>query len=145
MWFIYVYIYICIYIYIYTHTHTHTHIYILSHVQFFAMPWTIQPARSLCPWNSPGKNTGVGCHFQGIVPTQGLNLSVASPALAGRFFTTSAPGITYGDTRDPSSISGSGRSPGGGPSNPLQYSFLGNLWTEEPGGLQSMGSHRVGH
>ena len=22
-----------------------------------------QPARLLCPWNSPGKNTGVGCHF----------------------------------------------------------------------------------
>ena len=28
-----------------------------------------------CPWNSPGKNTGVGCHslLQGIFPTQGLN------------------------------------------------------------------------
>ena len=22
-----------------------------------------QPTRLLCPWNSPGKNTGVGCHF----------------------------------------------------------------------------------
>ena len=30
----------------------------------------------LCPWSSPGKNTGVGCHsfLQGIFPTQGLNL-----------------------------------------------------------------------
>ena len=30
----------------------------------------------LCPWDFPGKNTGVGCHFllQGIVPTQGSNL-----------------------------------------------------------------------
>ena len=29
----------------------------------------------LCPWESPGKNSGVGCHFllQGIFPTQGLN------------------------------------------------------------------------
>ena len=29
----------------------------------------------LCPWDSPGNNTGVGCHFlvQGIFPTQGLN------------------------------------------------------------------------
>ena len=29
----------------------------------------------LCPWDSPGKNTGVGCHalLQGIFPTQGLN------------------------------------------------------------------------
>ena len=32
----------------------------------------------LCPWDSPGKNTGVGCHFllHGIFPTQGLNLSL---------------------------------------------------------------------
>ena len=22
-----------------------------------------QPTRFLCPWDSPGKNTGVGCHF----------------------------------------------------------------------------------
>ena len=38
-------------------------------------PHGLQPARLLCPWNSPGKNTGVGCHalFQGIFPTQGLN------------------------------------------------------------------------
>ena len=30
------------------------------------------PARFLCPWDFPGKNTGVGCHFllQGIFPTQ---------------------------------------------------------------------------
>ena len=30
---------------------------------------------SLCPWNSPGKNTGVGSHFplQRIFPTQGSN------------------------------------------------------------------------
>ena len=57
----------------------------------FATPWTLA-ARLLCAWNSPGKNTGVGCHslFQGIFPTQGLNLSLLSPALAGGFFTTSA-------------------------------------------------------
>ena len=32
-------------------------------------------ARLLCPWNFPGKNTGVGCSFllQGIFLTQGLN------------------------------------------------------------------------
>ena len=32
----------------------------------------------LCPWDFPGKNTGVGCHFllQGIFPTQGLNLHI---------------------------------------------------------------------
>ena len=42
-------------------------------------------------------------------------------------------------------IPGSGRSPGWGNGTPLQYSYLGNPWTEEPGGLQSMGSQRVRH
>ena len=39
-----------------------------------ATPWTIA-LQVLCPWDSPGKNTGVGCHFllQGIFPTQGSN------------------------------------------------------------------------
>ena len=35
----------------------------------------LQPARLLCPWGSPSRNTGVGCHFflQGIFPIQGPN------------------------------------------------------------------------
>ena len=35
----------------------------------------LQSTKLLCPWDSPGKNTGVGCHvlLQGIFPTQGLN------------------------------------------------------------------------
>ena len=39
-----------------------------------------QTARLLCPWDSPGKNTAEGCHFlfQGIFPTQGLNLRLLS-------------------------------------------------------------------
>ena len=38
-------------------------------------PYGPEPARLLCPWDSPGKNTGVGCHalLQGIFPTQGSN------------------------------------------------------------------------
>ena len=43
------------------------------------------------------------------------------------------------------SIPGSERSPGEGNGNPLQYSCLKIPWTEELGGLQSMGSQRVGH
>ena len=33
----------------------------------------LYPARLFCPWNFPGKNTGVSCHFllQAIFPTQG--------------------------------------------------------------------------
>ena len=50
-----------------------------------------------------------------------------------------------GDVRDAGSIPGLGRCPGEGDGNPLQYSFLENPWTEKPGGLQSIGSQRVGH
>ena len=41
----------------------------------------MQPARLLCPWDSPGKNIGVGCHglHQRIFPTQGLNPSLLHP------------------------------------------------------------------
>ena len=46
---------------------------------------------------------------------------------------------------DPRSIPGLGRSPGEGNGNPLQYPAWKISWTEEPGGLQSMGSQRVGH
>ena len=45
--------------------------------RLFATPWTVT-TRLLCPWDSPGKNTGVGCHahLQGIFPTQGWNLGL---------------------------------------------------------------------
>ena len=35
----------------------------------------LQPSRLLCPWDSPGKNTGLDCHalLQGIFPTQESN------------------------------------------------------------------------
>ena len=41
---------------------------------FFATPRTLH-GPYLCPWNSPGQNTGVGCHslLQGIFPTKGSN------------------------------------------------------------------------
>ena len=43
-----------------------------------------------------------------------------------------------GDARDTGSVSGSGRSPGEGNSNPVQVWKI--PWTEEPGRLRSMGS-----
>ena len=98
-----------------------------------------------------------------------------SPALAGRFLTAGPPGkslgqifhdVVYcrywasqaalvvenqptsaGDIRDVSSIPGLGRSPGGGLGQATHSSIL--AWriqrTEELGGLQSMGSQKVGH
>ena len=81
----------------------------------------------------------------GDLPKPGTDLlSLVSPALTGRFFTTEPPGKPDGDTddevvlviknlpanaadlRDMGSIPGSGRSPGEGNGNPLQYSCLGN-------------------
>ena len=50
-----------------------------------------------------------------------------------------------GDIRDVCSIPGSGKSHGGGHDNLLQNSCLKNPWTEEPGGLQSIGLQRVTH
>ena len=47
------------------------------------------------------------------------------------------------NAEDLGSVPGSGRSPGGGHVNPLQYSPLENPWTEEAGGYSSWG-HRVG-
>ena len=45
----------------------------------FATPQTVASQAPLS-WDSPGKNTGVGCHFllQGIFQTQGLNPGLLS-------------------------------------------------------------------
>ena len=51
-----------------------------------------------CPWNFPGKNTGVDCHFllQGIFADLGIEpVPFASPALEDRSFTTVLPRSTY--------------------------------------------------
>ena len=47
---------------------------LLSRVRLFATPWTVV-YQLLCPWDFPGKNTGLGCHFllQGIFLIQGSN------------------------------------------------------------------------
>ena len=78
-----------------------------SSILAWRIPWTGEPDRlhivhgvarvghnlvtNLCPWDSPGGNTGVGCHalLQGIVLTQGWNPRLQSTASAGRFFITS--------------------------------------------------------
>ena len=46
---------------------------------------------------------------------------------------------TPANAGDAGSIPGSGRSPEEGNGNSLQYSSWENLWTDESGGLQSMG------
>ena len=69
-----IYIYIYVYIYIYTIPHyVCMGIYIYTYICIYAAaaakslqscPTLWDPIEVLlCPWDSPGKNTGVGCHF----------------------------------------------------------------------------------
>ena len=55
------------------------------------------------------------------------------------------PPANSGDARHMGSIPGSGRSPGGGHGNPHSVLAWRTPWTEEAGGSQSRGSHRVAH
>ena len=129
-----------------------------SHVRLFVTLWTVACQVSL--WDSPGKNTGVGCQalFQGIFLTQGLNphllpllhwqvgsLPLAPPGGRGR---AGLPGGFNGkesafNVGDQGSVPGLGRSPEGGCGNPLQYSCLENphgqrsLWATVHGGAKS--------
>ena len=85
-------------------------------------PHGLSPTRLLCPWDFPGKSTGVDCHFllQGIFPIQEMQkMRVQS---LGRADPLEEEMATY------SSI--------------LAWEIP---WTEEPDGLQPMGSQRVGH
>ena len=97
-------------IYVCTHTHISHFIcpsisltllcacWVASIMSNSMQPYGLQPTRLLCPWDSPGKNTGVSCKvlLQGIFLTQGSNRSLfMSPALAGRFFTTGKPLWSY--------------------------------------------------
>ena len=84
-------------------------------------PHGLQPTRLLHPWDFPGKSTGVGCHRL-------LLYSV----LSGLFALDVAQLLKNlpdheGEARDKNSVSGSGRSPGGGNGNPLRYSCLENF------------------
>ena len=64
-----------------------------------------QPTRLLCPWDSPGKNTGVGCHFL-------LHFQPDSPLTDFSFNLIVLPGSSADEkptlyTGDPGSIAGS--------------------------------------
>ena len=65
---------------------------LLSRVQLFATHG-LYPARLLCPWGSPGKNTGVDlpCPPPGDLPRD-PGIKPVSLALAGKFFITAPLG-----------------------------------------------------
>ena len=91
-------------------------------------PYGLQPARLLCSWGFPGKNTaGVGCHTYllkvhiGRVKTPLYEEAVGSEkgSPAGAVVKNSSA-----NAGDSGLIPESGRSPRGGNDNPLQYSCL---------------------
>ena len=116
-----------------------------SHVSLFVTPWSIACQAPLSMGFSR-KEYWNGLPFppQGYLHDPDIKLaSIMFPALVGRFFTTSTtreppkniyvgfPGGSAiknqpANARDTCSIPGSGRSPGEGIGNPLQYSYLEN-------------------
>ena len=113
------------------------------------------PARLLCPWDSPSKNTGVGLPFltAGNLPNPEIESTfLASAALAVGFLTTVPLGkllllinsfLGGSDSKESAHsagdlglIPGLGRCHGGGHGNPLQYSCL-----ENPHGQRSLVGH----
>ena len=81
------------------------------------------------------------CNFYSILP---VYLCILTPLLPRWQLVVKNPPASAGDARDWGSVPGLGRSPGERNDNSLQYSCLQIPWTEEPVGLQSMGSQRVG-
>ena len=102
---------------------------------------------SVLAWRIPGTGSLVGCRLWGHTES---DTTEATQQQQQQQQQQGFPGSSDGketacNAGDQGSISGSGRSPGVGNGNPLQYSGLENPWTEEPGRLQSMGLQRVRH
>ena len=94
-------------------------------------PMDCSPPGSSVHGDSPGKNTAVVCYalLQEIFPTQGSNLGL--PHCRQILYYLAFPGGLEGkasahNAGDRGSIPESGRSPGEGNGNPLQYSCLEN-------------------
>ena len=91
------------------------------------------------------------CHqdSQSVTPSQINHLKVDNrSSISGAFQVVLVVKNPPGNARDLGLIPGSGRSPGEGGGSPTTHSSVLAWripWTEEPGGLQSMGSQRVRH
>ena len=140
----------------------------------FWLPWSVQPRWGV-PWRPHPYSRGlllgwrpvqvkVTAHCEqsvnadstalGRSNTGGLTSTARVVGAGGTLVTDSASQVVLvvknqtansGDLRYEGLMPGLGRPPRGGHGNPLQYSCLRIPWTEEPGGLQSMGLQRVGH
>ena len=106
-------------------------------------PMDCSPPGSSVHGDSPSNNTGMGCHtfLQGIIPTRGVN--------PGLLHCIGFPGGSDGKKHLPTMQETQVRSLGW--EDPLEKEMATHSstlawkipWTEEPGGLQSMGLKRV--
>ena len=119
-------------------------------------PHGLQPARLLCPWNSPGKNTGVGSHSF----SKGFSWPSDQPsssALQADSLTSGHPlsylGFPGGSDGKVSVHNAADPVQSLGQEDPLEKEMATHSsilawrspWTEEPRRLQSTGSQRVAH
>ena len=86
-------------------------------------PRGLQPTRLLRPWDSPGKNTGVGYHFllQGIFPTQGSNLRLPHWRQTLYLVLTKTPPCLSGAQNLVETQVTESENTGAGPGRPLVY------------------------
>ena len=92
-------------------------------------PHGLQPTRLLCPWDFPGKSTGVGCHC--LLRERTLRCSNIGSYKVSWGFPGGTSGkknlpANAGDIREAGLIPRLGRSSGVGNGNPPQYSCLEN-------------------
>ena len=99
---------------------------------FYALEKEMATHSGVLAWRIPGTEKPAG------LPSMGSHR-------VGHDWSDLAAAANAGDAGDVGLIPDSGRSPGGGNGNPLQYSCLENFMDREPGRLQSMGSQVVGH
>ena len=127
-------------------------------------PW---PTRPLCPWNSSGKNTGEGSYslLQGIFLTQGSNPGpLHCRQILYHLSHQGSPVLTDKEVQG-REVRFIAQSPKASQNRAdyleihiYIYTYIEKAmathssvlawkipWSEEPGGLQSMGSQRVGH
>ena len=121
-------------------------------------PHRRQPTRLPRPWDSPGKNTGVGCHFllQCMKVKRESEVAQSCPTPSDPTDCSLPDSSVHGilQARVPEWVPCPSPSTGHSSCNkcrqPIMAPHSSTLawqipWTEEPGRLQSMGSLRVGH
>ena len=125
---------------------------LLSHVWLFATPWTVTCQASLSMGFSRWEHWG-GLEFPTPwdLPNPGIKLaSLASPELAGKFFTTALPGLLWWlrSKNPPANAGDMDRIPGSESSLEKEMATHSSIlaweisWTEDLGGLQSTGSQK---